>query len=61
MTSQDETDVMECRACGNLERASEGYPCVRCGTFICVICNIRGVNKCRKCASPELPDPKWLD
>ena len=26
---------MICRACGNEERASEGYPCVTCGTFIC--------------------------
>lgn len=43
------TDMMECRACGRSERASEGYPCSRCGTFICVICTFRGVVLCRKC------------
>ena len=26
-----------CRACGNEERASEGYPCTECGTFVCLI------------------------
>jgi len=45
------TDAMECRACGREERASEGYPCSRCGTFICVICNLRGVTLCRQCAA----------
>lgn len=40
---------MICRACGNEERASEGYPCVECGTFICVMCNLRGVTRCRAC------------
>ena len=43
------TDVMECRACGRPERASEGYPCTRCGTFICVICTFRGIDLCRNC------------
>ena len=43
------TDAMECRACGREERASEGYPCARCETFICVICVMRGVTLCRKC------------
>lgn len=43
------TDVMECRACGRQERASEGYPCQRCETFICLICNFRGVVLCAKC------------
>jgi hypothetical protein len=46
------SDAMECRACGREERASEGYPCEGCGTFICVICNLRGVTRCRRCA-PE--------
>lgn len=45
------TDAMICRACGREERASEGYPCIRCGTFICLICNLRGVEFCRQCAS----------
>jgi hypothetical protein len=44
-----ETDVMICRACGNEERASEGYPCTECGAFICVICNMRGVMRCQRC------------
>jgi DNA-directed RNA polymerase subunit M/transcription elongation factor TFIIS len=42
-------DVMVCRACGNEERASEGYPCSGCGTFICIVCEIRGVIQCRAC------------
>jgi hypothetical protein len=40
---------MICRACQNEERASEGYPCANCGTFICLICTFRGVVYCRKC------------
>ena len=44
-----ERDAMICRACGNEERASEGYPCADCGTFICVICTLKGVVKCREC------------
>lgn len=44
-----ETDVMICRACGNEERASEGYPCGECGAFICIICNMRGVTLCKAC------------
>ena len=42
--------MMECRSCGQQERASEGYPCERCGTFICLICTNRGISLCRKCA-----------
>ncbi len=45
-----ETDTMRCRACGGVERASEGYPCQGCGTFICVLCNMRGVVLCTACA-----------
>ena len=45
----DEVDLMVCRACGNEERASEGYPCDGCGTFICVVCNMRGVTLCKAC------------
>jgi hypothetical protein len=48
---------MTCRACGREERASEGYPCVRCGTFICVICNLRGVTLCRRCAAEGKTGP----
>lgn len=44
-----ERDAMRCRACGNEERASEGYPCESCGTFICLICVFRGVVRCRSC------------
>ncbi len=46
----EETDAMICRACGNEERASEGYPCEKCGTFICIICSFRGVVVCNECA-----------
>jgi DNA-directed RNA polymerase subunit M/transcription elongation factor TFIIS len=51
MTKQEikERDAMVCRACGNEERASEGYPCRDCGTFICLICSFRGVIRCRSC------------
>ena len=35
MSQLQEHDGMECRACGQEERASEGYPCSNCGTFIC--------------------------
>ena len=60
-TELKERDAMTCRACGNEERASEGYPCIKCGTFICVICNIRGVQKCKACIDKEIPTPKWLE
>jgi hypothetical protein len=46
-----EKDAMRCRACGREERASEGYPCVDCGTFICLICTFRGVSRCEACAA----------
>ena len=51
MTGLREHDAMICRACGREERASEGYPCLDCGTFICLICNFRGVQYCRTCAA----------
>ncbi len=50
-----ERDTMTCRACGNEERASEGYPCADCGTFICIICNFRGVTLCKVCAKKTPP------
>jgi hypothetical protein len=60
-----ERDSMICRSCGNQERASEGYPCEACGTFICIICTFRGISVCRKCteegadvAPVHLPVPR---
>ena len=44
-----ERDMMVCRSCSNEERASEGYPCSNCGTFICEICDLRGITLCRPC------------
>jgi hypothetical protein len=49
MAEVHEHDAMICRACGKEERASEGYPCADCGTFICLICYFRGVERCSKC------------
>lgn len=49
MTQLQEHDAMICRACGREERASEGYPCVDCATFICLMCDMRGVTRCREC------------
>jgi len=49
MTEIHERDAMVCRACGNEERASEGYPCNGCGTFVCQMCSMRGVQYCRRC------------
>jgi hypothetical protein len=51
MTEIKEKDAMGCRSCGREERASEGYPCVDCGTFICLICTFRGVERCAACAA----------
>jgi hypothetical protein len=44
-----EKDAMFCRACGREERASEGYPCQICGTFLCIMCSFRGVVRCTEC------------
>jgi len=59
-----ERDMMVCRSCGNEERASEGNPCHECGTFICLICDFRGITLCKACrqrtGQPEpanLPPP----
>jgi len=49
MPETHEHDAMVCRACGREERASEGYPCAKCRTFICIICYFRGVDLCRSC------------
>lgn len=48
-----ERDAMICRACEREERASEGYPCANCGTFICIICSFRGVMLCKACQALE--------
>ena len=49
MSRLNERDAMVCRSCGNEERASEGYPCQDCGTFICILCDMRGITRCRVC------------
>ena len=53
-----ERDAMRCRACGNEERASEGYPCADCGTFLCIICTFRGVIYCEACAEEHKSAPR---
>jgi hypothetical protein len=55
MAEGGDRDTMTCRACGREERASEGYPCDGCGTFICIMCNFRGVTRCAKCAASSNP------
>ena len=44
-----EFDGMVCSACGQEERASEGYPCADCGNFLCIICQFRGILRCNDC------------
>ena len=56
MAELQEHDAMTCRACGREERASEGYPCSNCGTFICLICNFRGVTLCKDCGGTSEPE-----
>ena len=51
-------DQMVCRACDRQERASEGYPCQNCGTFICVVCNMWGVTVCKACLEKLAPPRK---
>lgn len=53
MAEIHEHDAMECRACGREERASEGYPCAGCGTFICLICFFRGIERCVSCQAKQ--------
>ncbi|HEY6828876.1 MAG TPA: hypothetical protein VI259_18580 [Gemmatimonadaceae bacterium] len=50
-------DAMICRWCGNEERASEGYPCAECGTFLCVHCDMRGIVRCRACEAKRQGAP----
>jgi hypothetical protein len=52
-----EHDAMLCRRCGKEERASEGYPCIGCGTFICLICTLRGHQHCTACEQLGEPSP----
>lgn len=49
MTHLEEREAMICRSCGNEERASEGYPCSDCGTFVCMMCAWRGMERCAAC------------
>jgi len=44
-----EREAMLCRRCGKEDRASEGYPCLGCGTFLCLICTFRGYVYCVAC------------
>jgi hypothetical protein len=56
-----ERDMMVCRSCANEERASEGYPCADCGTFICLICDTRGITLCKACRGKQrMPEPANL-
>jgi len=57
MIDQQEGDSMVCRACGRDARASEGYPCKDCGTFICIRCNFRGVQRCKACQQTATVTP----
>ena len=49
MPELHEHDAMICRACGEDSRASEGYPCEDCGTYICLPCVLRGAERCTAC------------
>ncbi|MFN2316508.1 MAG: hypothetical protein ABR551_09015 [Gemmatimonadales bacterium] len=51
-------ETMTCRACGEEDRASEGYPCTGCGTFICLICTMRDITLCRDCAARTVKPPR---
>lgn len=57
MTELHEHDGMICRACEREERASEGYPCAGCGTFICLICTLKGVTLCKACRARQATTP----
>jgi hypothetical protein len=57
MIELHEHDAMVCRACGNEERASEGYPCDGCGTFICQMCSMKGIRLCRACQAKQAAPP----
>jgi hypothetical protein len=53
MPDLKEKDAMMCRSCANEERASEGYPCITCGTFICIMCSFKGIVQCKQCEAVQ--------
>ena len=53
MPDLKEKDSMVCRSCANEERASEGYPCISCGTFICIMCSFKGILQCKQCEAQQ--------
>jgi hypothetical protein len=55
MAELQERDRMQCRSCGQDERASEGYPCVSCQTFLCVRCMFKGIVRCAACEAQAKP------
>jgi hypothetical protein len=55
MSESQERDQMICRSCERPERASEGYPCEDCGTFICLRCAMQGITRCKSCAAKAPP------
>ena len=58
MSKIEEVDMRVCRSCGNQERASEGYPCQGCGTFLCSICSNQGIVLCKACTEKGVvPSP----
>jgi hypothetical protein len=57
MAELKEHDGMTCRACGKEERASEGYPCSECGTFICLMCSFKGITRCARCEAKPAAGP----
>ncbi len=57
MSELRERDAMICRSCGQEERASEGYPCKDCGTFICIMCVFKGVVRCERCNAIAASSP----
>lgn len=48
---------LRCAACGADERAAEGAPCDGCEAFLCIVCTVRGVVTCARCASGAVEAP----
>lgn len=59
MSELRERDAMICRSCGHEERASEGYPCKDCGTFICIMCVFKGIVRCERCDATAVSRPAY--